>query len=387
MRVLHVVPYYIPAWRYGGPIRSVHGLSRELVRGGAQVDVVTTSVDGAADSDVPHDRPVDIDGVRVFYFRSRNLRRLYYSRELSRHLDETMAGYDIVHLHGVFLWPGWRAARIARRNRVPFVTSPRGMLVRDLIRMRSRWVKTAWIHGIERKTLADAGAVIASTRHERDEIQKLGLRMRQILIHPNGIEVGADPGPRAIDPAERRVLYLGRLSREKGLDRLLPALALLPDVTLDLAGNDETGYRDELESQIARLGLGGRVRFLGHLNEEQKWKALRAAPLLVLPSYSENFGVVVLEAMSMRTPVVLTSGVGVADAVARYGGGVVVSGEAEALAAGIRELLEDPVKREAMEVRARQVIEEHFTWDGIAKAMRETYDQVIRSNDASTRLS
>lgn len=377
MRVLHVVPYYIPAWRYGGPIRSVHGLCRELVRGGAQVDVVTTSVDGDQDSAVPHDRPVEIDGVRVFYFRSRRLRRLYYSRPLVQHLRATVADYDVVHLHGVFLWPGWQAARIAARRGVPFVTSPRGMLVRELIRMRSRWVKTAWIYMIERKTLVDAAAVIASTPHERDEILRLGLRTSRIAIHPNGIEIAADPGPRRIDPAERRVLFLGRISREKGLDRLLRALALLPDVTLDIAGNDELGYRRELEKIMSVLGLDGRVNFVGTLDEAQKWKALRKAPLLVLPSYSENFGVVVLEAMSMRTPVVLTEEVGVADAVDRLGGGIVVSGRPEALAQGIRALLDDPQRRIAMGDQARKVIEENFTWDRIARGMRETYEQVV----------
>ena len=82
MRVLHVVPSYIPAWRYGGPIRSVHGLCAGLARAGLDVHVFTTNVDGDRDSEVPLGEPVDLDGVQVTYFPSRRLRRLYYSPEM-----------------------------------------------------------------------------------------------------------------------------------------------------------------------------------------------------------------------------------------------------------------------------------------------------------------
>src|SRR3954464_12392703 len=84
MRILHVVPSYIPAWRYGGPIHSVHGLCKALVARGHEIDVATTNVDGESGRDVPLAKPVDLNGVRVHYFPSRVLRRLYYSPPLRR---------------------------------------------------------------------------------------------------------------------------------------------------------------------------------------------------------------------------------------------------------------------------------------------------------------
>src|SRR3954471_9492384 len=127
MRVLHVVPTYAPAWRYGGPIVAVHGLCKALVARGHEVDVFTTNVDGDGVLDVPTDRPVERDGVRVRYFPAR-LRRLYWSPAMARALAADVRGYDLVHIHAVFLWPGVAAARAARRVHVPYIVSPRGML-------------------------------------------------------------------------------------------------------------------------------------------------------------------------------------------------------------------------------------------------------------------
>src|SRR6185295_8900770 len=121
MRLLHVVPTYFPAVRYGGPIHSVHGLCAALSARGNDVHVFTTNVDGAGDSNVPLGRPVTMNGVKVWYFPSSRFRRLYWSPPMRRALDAEVRGFDIVHLHSVFLWPTWAAARMARRAGVPYV--------------------------------------------------------------------------------------------------------------------------------------------------------------------------------------------------------------------------------------------------------------------------
>src|SRR6185436_5034440 len=112
-----------------------------LAARGHDVHVFTTNVDGAGDSVVPLARPVTMDGVNVWYFPSSKLRRLYWSPPMARMLASEIGGFDLVHLHSVFLWPTWAAARAARRFGVPYVVSPRGMLVKDLLRARSRHVK------------------------------------------------------------------------------------------------------------------------------------------------------------------------------------------------------------------------------------------------------
>src|SRR5690349_18863214 len=137
MRVLHVVPTYYPAERYGGPIRSVHELARATVLRGHEVDVFTTNVDGPGVSDVPLSVPVDRDRVRVWYFQSPAGRRIYYSPAMGRKLRSSVKAFDVIHIHSVFLYPTSMAARAARQSGVPYVLTPRGMLVADLIRRKS----------------------------------------------------------------------------------------------------------------------------------------------------------------------------------------------------------------------------------------------------------
>src|SRR5882757_7176014 len=103
LRILHVVPTYWPAARYGGPIRSVHALARGLAERGHDIHVFTTNVDGNGESDVPVGRPIDMGGVQVSYFPSRSLRRLYWSPAMWGALSEQITSFDIVHLHSVFL--------------------------------------------------------------------------------------------------------------------------------------------------------------------------------------------------------------------------------------------------------------------------------------------
>src|SRR5262245_12393968 len=137
MRILHVVPSYLPAHRYGGPIYSVHGLAKALVERHHEVHVFTTNVDGLGVSDVPVGCSVNVDGVKVRYFPVTWPRRLFRSPALALALKEMVPQMSIVHLHSVFLWPTWAAAQASRKEHVGYVVSPRGMLVRELIKRRS----------------------------------------------------------------------------------------------------------------------------------------------------------------------------------------------------------------------------------------------------------
>src|SRR5215468_8130122 len=162
MRLLHVVPSYLPAVRYGGPIFAVHGLCRALAARGHQVEVFTTNVDGPNNSPVPLETGVELDGVQIRYFPSQKLRRLYWSPPLARGLHARLTNCTLMHLHSVFLWPTWAAARIARTARIPYVISPRGMLVKELIKRKNRLIKAAWIELVEKTNLKGASAIHAT---------------------------------------------------------------------------------------------------------------------------------------------------------------------------------------------------------------------------------
>jgi glycosyltransferase involved in cell wall biosynthesis len=361
MRLLHVVPTYLPATRYGGPIFAVHGLCRALARRGHEVHVFTTNVDGGGVSDVPLDCPVEMDGVRVHYFASQ-FRRLYYSAAMRKALRGFVPLCELVHVHSVFLWPTSAAARIAARAGVPYVVSPRGMLVPELIRRKSRVTKSLWLRAVERQTLRDAALVHFTSQRELDDARVLALPLPAHAIVPNGIEL---PPPHDA-PHGDELLFLGRINWKKGLDRLIEAMKLLPEARLAIAGNDEENY-------AITLPRADNVRFVGTVSGETKEALLRDAAALVLPSISENFGNVVLEAMAVGTPVVVTPEVGLARDVEAARAGVVTPNEPAALAQALRALLADPARREEMGRRGRALVEARFTWDRVAAEMEEHY--------------
>ena len=189
LKVLHVVPTYLPATRYGGPIHSVHGLCKALANDGNDVSVFTTNVDGPNNSDVLLGQPVDLDGVKVWYFPSKILRRLYWSPELGRALRQQINEFDMVHLHSVFLWPTWAAARCAKKAGIPYIIAPRGMLVRDLIKRKNQWIKNTWIKLIERKNLESAAGIHITAPVEESELLKFGFDLPSVYYVPNGIDL------------------------------------------------------------------------------------------------------------------------------------------------------------------------------------------------------
>ncbi|HSK77900.1 MAG TPA: glycosyltransferase [Thermoanaerobaculia bacterium] len=368
MKILHVVPTYLPAWRHGGPILAVHGLCRALAERGHGVAVCTTDVHGDGRLDVPLGKPVDRDGVAVRYFPVR-LARPYWSPALGAAVAESVAGFDLVHLHSVFLWPTSAAARAAERAGVPFVVSPRGMLVPELMTGRGRWRKAAWMFLAERRTLERAAALHATSDLEAREAARLDLPLPPVFVVPNGVDLAEAP------PGEREpfLLFLGRVSWKKGLDRLIPALAHVPGATLRIAGNDEEGLRPQLERLAHTAGVASRVAFLGPVEGDEKATLLGRAAVLVLPSYSENFGNVVLEAMAAGCPVAVTPEVGLAETVRETGAGIVVDGDPARLGAALAALLADRGRREEMGCRGAEAARERFGWGAVARRMEELY--------------
>ena len=360
-----MVPTYLPATRYGGPIYAVHGLCRSLAARGHDVSVFTTNVDGARESDVPLNVPIDRDGVRVHYFGT-EFRRLYVSRGMNRALHAEVKTFDAVHLHSVFLWPTYAAARAAVAAGVPYIVSPRGMLVPELIRERNRLLKTAWLRLFERRTFEHAARIHFTAQMEWNDAARTGITLPDPFVVPNGIDLVPRP---PIPRDDRTILYFGRISWKKRIDRLIDALPRIPDARLVIAGNDDEGLTPALQERARQAGLADRVNFLGAIDSAAKWDLLARATVFALPSLSENFGNVVLEAMMMETPVVLTNAVGLAPDIAMARAGVV----ADDFAHAIQTLLDDAPLRAELGRNGRALVESKFTWPAVAAEMEEAY--------------
>lgn len=383
MRILHVTPTYLPAVRYGGPIVSVHELCRALIARGHDVEVMTTNVDGANDSPVPLGIPVPVDRVSVHYFPTSAPRRLFRSPPLSEAVRRAVKAFDLVHLHTMFNAPVAVAAGAARSAGIPYLISPRGMLVKDLIRRRSRWAKSVWIRLADRNTVERASVVHVTSDLEKDELERFGWRLASIAVIANGVEDPPAPSSCAtvspdVDDLSRNrplVLYFGRLSWKKGLDRLLLAFARTTAGTLAIVGTDDEGMAPGLLNQAEQLGISSRVRLLPRtVSGADKEHLFSAAQVFVLPSYSENFGNTVLEAMRRGLPIVVTPEVGAAKIVSEAGGGFVVEGTPELLGQGIDRLMEDRALARSMGDNGQRHVIERYGWPRVAAQMEKLYE-------------
>lgn len=382
LRILQISPTYYPAVRYGGPIRSVHSLASGLARRGHDVHVFTTNVDGDGTLDVPLGQPVAMDDVKVTYFDVPALRRLYWSPDMGSALRKAVPEFDVVHLQSLYLWPTSTAARVAERAKVPYMISPRGMLVNELVQRKSRWVKQAWLQLVERRSFARAQGVHVTTTLEAEEAAHFGFRMPEMFCVPNGVQYPAMHAPLSEGPfadiPKPYALFVGRINWKKGLDRLVRAWKHVPNLVLLIAGNDEERYRPKLQALAAAEGVATRLRFLGPVRDEHKWALYESASMFVLPSYSENFGNVVAEAMAMSCPVVVTPEVGLASLVREVGAGVVSDGDPITLGKAIRELQEKPLLRQQMGQQGRKAVTERLSPDAVAARMEAVYHHITR---------
>jgi glycosyltransferase involved in cell wall biosynthesis len=254
------------------------------------------------------------------------------------------------------------------------------MLVPELIRARSAWVKRIWIRAFERRNLAGANIIHVTSQVEATHLERAGLALAPLRIVPNGVELPAE-GEGSRNP--RQVIYLGRLSWKKNLPALIDAAAVLRDVRLVIAGPDDEGLAPALRAQAQERGLGARVEFRGTVEDVEKASLLSESACLVLPSLNENFGNVVAEAMAHGCPVVVTPDVGAREIVEASGAGIVAADvTATALATAIGGLLDDPSAASAAGEKGRRFVAERLTWPAVAARMVTLYDEA-----RSTRVS
>lgn len=254
---------------------------------------------------------------RTQQFARKGPEKLFYAPELRTGAKEAVAEAEVVHGHGFYVYPNWVLGREARRQGKPLVYHVQGFLD-PWILARSKGKKrvAGWL--FEVANFNHAGLWRACSEKEARQIRDYGIKA-PIVTLPNGVylppERGADEVARLVGrfPKRRpkRVIFLSRIHKKKGLDLLLPAWAGLPgELTADweiaLFGPDEGGYQATMEALARELGLEDVVSFHGSVSGEDKEAALRSGDLFVLPSYSEGFPMAVLEAASYGLPVVQT---------------------------------------------------------------------------------
>lgn len=385
MRVLHVTPYFAPAFVYGGPPRSILGLCRSLQAAGVDVEVVTTVANGA--SDLPASPPTGswFDGIPVYY-AARAFPRRFFGAEIRPAIERALARADVCHIHGLWNMPAWQASRMARQAGVPVVISPRGMLQPAALAHRALRKRIAFPL-LDRRHLETAACLHATTEDEAATLRHFFPTSR-VVVMPNGVD-GAPRGDVGSTPRSIRerfniprdtsvVLFLGRLHPIKRIDLLAGAVKTLRlggrSVTLVLAGPNEADHLSRLSPIVQPLAES--VRYVGEVDEPSKWDLLRESAALVLCSDSENFGVSVAEALAAARPVVVTKTCPWRD-VETHGCGFWVDQTSEAIATAIEALLSNPEEAAAMGRRGACLAARRYSWPAIGRAMADCYQSIL----------
>ena len=306
-----------------------------------------------------------------------------YAGGLPRFIDARAAGFDLIHVHELWHYPGYIALRAAARRRLPCVLTLHGGLSQWGLRQKAL-KKRIYRFALQDRMLRNADALHAITRAEREQVTRLGFDTPTAVI-PNGVDPAVfEALPEAGELArrfprlagKRVVLFLGRLHPVKGLDALARAFAAVArrfeDAALLLAGPDKFGTRRRLEALLRELGLPERAVFTGMITGRDKLAALACADLLALPSHTEALGIAALEAMAARLPVVVSEGCGFPE-VAERGAGLVVKTDAAAIAEALCSLLADAALRRRMGEQGRKLVCEGYTWQRSAAALADLY--------------
>lgn len=304
-----------------------------------------------------------------------------------RAVEDAVRGADILHLHTLWSPLVAVAAHTARRLRVPYVLSPHGMLDPWSMAQKSLKKRLYW-QLIEGRLLRGAQSLVFTSQAERDRAR---LRLR---TDGTVIPLGAEPGPasrpdlargfftRHPDLADRPILiFLGRLHPKKRPEAILSALprilAVAPRTVLIYVGDGDADTRARLNG--AALPFGPSVRFLGLLTGVEKWQALAAADLFILPSQQENFAIAAAEALRIGTPALLTPQVDIAPEVIAAGAGLMLNGPdlPRAIAESSVVLLMDRSRHTAMSASAIRLAESAYTWPECARRTRALYDRIL----------
>ncbi|MDB9524439.1 hormogonium polysaccharide biosynthesis glycosyltransferase HpsP [Oscillatoria sp. CS-180] len=398
MKILQIVPSI--SLVYGGPSQMVRGFSQALATAGTEVTIATTDSNGDVDEvplDVPLGQPVSQDRYTIYHFRCAPFRRYKFSVGLLKWLWEHGQEYDIAHIHALFSPITSLAATVLRQQGVPYLLRPLGTLDPADLQKKKR-LKQLYAAVLERPNLAGATAIHFTSEQEAKVSERFGTRTPGVVM-PLGVSP-LPPTDMRLDVRDRfqiprsqpLLLFMSRLDPKKGIDLLLPALMALQQeghnfhLLMCGANPQDREYEQSVHARIEGSELRSHITLTGFVSGDLKAAILQAADVFVLPSYYENFGIAVAEAMLAGLPVVISDQVHIWQTIQQNEAGWICSCDEKTLAQQLRAALASQTERQRRGQNAQHCAKTHFSWDAIAQQAIGLYEDILSGNFSPTSL-
>jgi glycosyltransferase involved in cell wall biosynthesis len=393
MRLTYVIPYYAPAWGFGGPPRVAHDMARFLVKRGHEVHVLTTDAFDANRRIAGCDTM--LDGVHVHRDRNLNNRwasqfKVFLPLGFARSFRAQSHKSDLVHLFDFRTFQNAVAVQALhdQHRRPRYVVSAFGELPRATGAKRPIKVIYDLVYGF--RLLRNAVRVLAQTPEEADEYRRFGCSDNQIRQLPLAVSLDElDLAPPAgtfrqrlgIPATDRMVLFLGRIHEYKGIELLIRAFAeiaqIRDNVRLVIAGRDD-GFLGIAQQLAASLAQPNTVLFPGPIYGPHRFAAYRDSDVFAMtPTHAEQTSLAALEACAVGTPVLVTEQAPIPGLDAA-GAGVTVASQLPAISAALANLV-DRNDRAEMGRRASTLVREHFSWNTVTHALESIYVEAAAS--------
>jgi glycosyltransferase involved in cell wall biosynthesis len=386
IRVLHCIPSIRST--SGGPTRAVIEMSRAVseVDSTAVVDIATTDFGLTRDwREVVARRLPQTSS--LFVFPQTSGLDAGSSVKLIEWLWSETSNYDVLHIHALFSSTSSICAWIARRRCVPYIVRPLGTLSPYTFAHRKRWLKRAYFELIDKPLLKSAYSIHFTAPQEALKADR----------HEIGVTAAIIPIPQKVvsAPASGResatIVFLSRLHPVKGLDLLLHAFSevrnRIPSARLVIAGSGSASYEQQLHATVEELGVSGAVSFTGFLEGDAKRDLLSRATVFALPSYQENFGLAIVEALAVGLPVVISRQVDLWPEVVEYRSGLVVGNDVVELREALLRLLSDNRAREEMGTNAIRHVKERYSSELVGTQLSRLYRCAVDASGRDSRRS
>jgi glycosyltransferase involved in cell wall biosynthesis len=396
LRILHVVSHLDP--RMGGSIMAALQIADCVQSPSVECTVVGTAGPGSR----PDDLRAQFPRLTLRTWPNHFPRHSFASRPFRRWLYEHVCDYDVVHSHGLFNFPYLHGGMAARARGVPLIVSPHNSL--DPYDLRKKRLPKRWWYGPRyvRPMLQHASCVLCTARMEADQLETYGVAVTKPILPlpvpaPPTVGTAATAAQRAAFRASHGmphdatcVLFLSRFDRKKGLELALAALAHLagtmPKLYLCVAGTGSPGYGRTLRSVSRRLDVDDRVRWLGFAGTREKGELYRVCDAFILPSYNENFGIVLIEALYHGLALVVSDRVYITPVLKDAGVALVCSPEVESVRLAVSRAVTSTDWRERVRRDGRRIAEELYGPSRLRAAYTDLYRSVGQRRDEAVTI-